>query len=47
MFDDDSYDDAGSRERCGEDTSSLRVRVCKRCELQEYIDNDDNFDPRG
>jgi hypothetical protein len=47
MFDADDCDDAGNCEICGEDTSSLRVKTCSRCELQEYIDNDEKFDPRG
>lgn len=47
MFDDDDYDDVGNCEICDEDTPSTRVKICSRCELQEYIDNDENFDPRG
>ena len=47
MFHDDYYDDVGNCEICGEGTPLPRLEACIRCELQEYIDNDDDFDPSG
>lgn len=43
--DPDWGDDLFNCKVCAEDTSASD-KLCSRCRLQEYIDNDESFDPR-
>ena len=44
--DDSDWGDGLDRcEACGEDIRA-NASLCRRCEEQEYIDNDESFDPR-